>query len=346
MTAFSDDLGSIRCEANVTRVPAWLNPGSTKLIATLSCGQTVHIVASEQEYFQIRIGGKSAYVESKYVQIEQQNSAQLPPEEASARTAGVPASKEEPVPIWRRHEANLNFEISNIYYAEPDLMRNKGFMYGISSDYTYRPNKFMFRMDGRLSLGNMNYWSNGTGTQSGIRDYNFETRFTVGYGLKAPKNTFITPFGGIGYRYLADLSGGMTTTSGASGYNRKSNYLYSPMGLEAVFSIKSRWTLGFTAEYDLFWHGWQFSELGSAFAPYTSSDWEAENNQRSGYGTRYSIKLNRKIGRYSYALEPYFRYWSIDDSDILRVTTWEGVYGLQEPANTTKEWGMKFGIKF
>jgi len=54
-------------------------------------------------------------------------------------------------------------------------MRNKGFMWGASGDYTFRPNDFMFRLDGRLSAGRVDYWSDRTGTAEGLQDYNFES---------------------------------------------------------------------------------------------------------------------------------------------------------------------------
>jgi hypothetical protein len=114
-------------------------------------------------------------------------------------------------------------------------MRNKGFMWGVSGDYIYSPNDLMFKMDGRFTFGNVDYWSNGTGTAEGLRDYNLETRFTFGYALKtASRKASFTPFLGIGYRYLFD---GLSS-AGPDGYDRESNYIYSPLGMETMFHFK------------------------------------------------------------------------------------------------------------
>jgi hypothetical protein len=84
-------------------------------------------------------------------------------------------------------------------------MNNKGIMWGVSGDYTFHPHDFMFKLDGRFSLGDIDYWSNETGTAAGMRDYNFETRFSFGYNLMASDKASFTPFIGFGYRYLVTV---------------------------------------------------------------------------------------------------------------------------------------------
>ena len=266
------------------------------------------------------------------------------PEPSAAPAAETPQPHLHPKP--RRHQAGPGFEVSNIYYDEPDFMRNKGFMYGVSGDYTYHPDNFMFRLDGRFSSGNVDYWSSGTGTAAGIRDYNFETRFSFGYDIRTTSgNPAFTPFVGLGYRYLFD---GLSAV-GPGGHDRKSNYLYSPLGMEAVFRLKGRWSLGLVGEYDLFWHGWQYSETGDLLVVpdlLMLPDFVAKNDQDGGWGARGSVRLTRNLGRIDFLCEPYFRYWSIDASDTFELLSPYFFFSLREPANTTTEWGLRIGIRF
>jgi hypothetical protein len=228
-------------------------------------------------------------------------------------------------------------------------MRNKGFMYGVSGTYTYHPNKFMLKVDGRFSVGNLDYWSAGSGTLDGKRKYNFETSSVFGVNLKTKNEVFFTPFMGLGYRYLFDGSESMISTPGAQGYDRKSNYLYSPIGMETMFRLGAGWRLGFDGEYDHLWHGWQYSEIGhiSILGITKLSNITLKNDQANGWGARGSIKLTRRFGRVSFLTKPYFRYWNIGVSDHFDYSAFGIiVYQPREPANTTTEWGLKIGIGF
>jgi hypothetical protein len=247
----------------------------------------------------------------------------------------------------QRHSAGVGFEISNMYYDEPEYMRNKGFMYGVYGDYTFRSNHFMFKLDGRFSLGNIDYWSSETGIVDGQRDYNFETRSSVGYDIRtASRKAIFTPFIGFGYRYLFD---GLSA-SGYGGYDRTQHYLYTPLGMETMFPIGTNWKFGLTGEYDLFWQGWNYSDLKDSGLGLD----RVLFYQRDGLGTRYSIKTIRRFGKIDFAMEPYFRYWNIDESDFgfgKKRTDVSGnpdyisIYYV-EPHNTTTEWGLKVGAGF
>jgi hypothetical protein len=378
-TAVSKEIGIIRCDAGMSRVAAWTSPRAVRnVIDYVNCGQSVTVVGEENGYVRIQIGRGFAYIDARYVALSQTQKepapeidehgkkpaastptqgaedpfSKLDAAQPSATSTGSSRVSRDEEDRQGRHSLGLNFEASSIYYDEPNFMRNKGIMYGLSGDYTYRPNHFMFKMDGRFSFGNMDYWSGRTGTNSGIRDYNFETRFSLGYSLNASPKVVFTPFVGLGYRYLADLSGGMTTTSGASGYDRESNYLYSPLGTEAMLRLKGRWALGLTGEYDLFWHGWQYSEIGDMpvpnpyYIPVFLPGFVAKNDQANGWGARGSIKLVRKLRRIDFAIEPYFRYWNIKDSDLFVIQVVNYGWGGKEPVNNTTEWGSRFGITF
>jgi hypothetical protein len=373
-SAFPQSRGIIRCDPGMEKVPAWTAPGRAFVADQLTCGQVVGIVSLESGHMKIQIGERLVYVDAKYVALQQtqepqttpqtesgkqlQPQAQLPRTSGSAASQTVDAKKRVSAPGSNReyplrHEGSLSFEFSNIYYDEQNFMRNKGFMSGASGDYSFRPNNLMLRLDGRISSGEVDYWSDGTGTAEDFRDYNFETRFSFGYDLKtASKKAVLTPYTGLGYRYLFDGSEGKVTSSGAAGYDRKSNYLYSPMGMEAMFRFQGGWSLGFSGEYDHLWHGWQYSELGDyQLVPYLIEvpNYVAKDDQEEGWGARGSLKFIKSLGRIDFVIEPYFRYWDIEDSDgfILYVIGYpNSPFGGYEPANSTTEWGAKLGIRF
>ncbi len=348
LSAFSEESGTIRCNAgSAGHVPAWAAPGSPHVVEQLNCGQPVTIIGLERGYAKVQIGKRVAYVKTK--DIEMQSGAEAA-SESMIPGFHSPGKTKSTLDRARRHQAGLGFEISNIYYDEPELMRNKGFMYGVSGDYTFRPNHFAFKLESRFSLGDVDYWSNGTGVSSGLRDYNFETRFSVGYDIPAPsRKAVFTPFIGFGHRYLFDGESGVRTSAGFIDYDRKQHYLYSPIGLETMIQAGANWKLGLAGEYDLFWHGWNHSEINEVGSPAP-----IKFDQKDGWGTRGSIKFIRKLGKTELAAEPYFRYWNVEDSDRMYAMDVVYFYGSTlyigmpavEPHNTTTEWGLKLGVRF
>ena len=254
----------------------------------------------------------------------------------------------------------LGTELSWIAYREPGFIKDKGMMYGVFGEYTYRlsenqhihsfkdafsdTNKInMFRVDGKFSYGSVDYESEGTGSLDDIRDYMFEFRGVAGYDFPVFDASRITPYVGIGYRYLNDDSGGRKTTTGAAGYERESRYVYLPAGFEIKNDFSNGWTAGLALEYDIFLGGKQKSHLGDAIAGLNA----VENEQKKGKGWRSSIKIMRRSERLDFFVEPFVRYWKIQDSEISSIT-YNGVavgYGL-EPENNSTEYGIQFGLQY
>lgn len=230
---------------------------------------------------------------------------------------------------------NSTFEIGpEVYYAryhESDMMENTGIMYGVVGSYIYRSsagqtfepyNAWMLRADGRIAFGHMNYdgeFMDGTPTSgNNIDDFLWEVRGLFGYDFKND-TARVTPYTGFGYRYLNDDS-----SNNAGGYERESNYLYLPLGLEFLFPSKTNWSIGATVEFDVLLWGEQRSHLGDY------GYGTVVNQQNSGSGFRASVKLQEKGGL---ALEPFVRYWSIGDSAVSG--------GWIEPKNETTEVGLR-----
>src|SRR3989344_575185 len=254
---------------------------------------------------------------------------------------------------------DMGAEFSYIQYREPDFMENKGNMYGVFGTVTHRISENQpvksaadifgtnqinaFKLDGRLSFGSVDYESQGTGTLDDILDFIFEIRGLAGYDIPLENGPRLTPYLGLGYRYLNDDSSGKRTTTGAAGYERESNYFYLPIGLEGLVNLNEGWSFGFVGEFDVFLMGRQVSHLSDAIAGLN----DITNDQKSGYGLRGSMKLAKETESLTFFVEPFVRYWKVDDSEILAVT-YSGVlvgFGL-EPENNSTEYGARIGVNF
>ena len=73
-------------------------------------------------------------------------------------------------------------EISSISYKEPGVMKESGTMSGLAAQYTYLE-QIMFRIEGRLAYGQVDYRSVKTGSMDNIDDILFEFRALMGVDL-------------------------------------------------------------------------------------------------------------------------------------------------------------------
>ena len=244
-----------------------------------------------------------------------------------------------------KHEFSVGPYASYIKYEEPDVMEETGFMAGVFADYSaHYTQGIVFGADGTLSAGQVDYDSVSTGSIDGIDDFMGEVRGSVGYDIAMSGETRATPYVGFGYRFLRDETGGMISTTGAAGYDRETEYLYVPVGIKTMSNLNSDWKFGFNIEYDVFIDGTQKSELGDVVAGVDT----LENDQDDGYGVRGSIKLVKTGEKYSILVEPFIRYWNIEDSDLQSVSiggTPIGIVGI-EPENNSFEAGFKVGFNY
>lgn len=248
-------------------------------------------------------------------------------------------------------EAKMNsFEllpqISYVTYKESGV-KETGPFYGLTGAYTYRgdiadfPRKTMLKAEGRLSFGRVKYdghLTDGTPyTISGINDALFEIRGLGGMDFVISTTT-VTPFAGLGYRFLSD-----NLSKDPAGYRRFSNYFYSPIGVETKTPFGNGWAGGVKFEYDVFWYGRQYSYLSD----YNSAFNDVANDQDKGYGLRGSIRLSKENERFNFIVEPYVAYWNIDESNKSSVTLYGTAVGTAwEPKNTSTEYGAKIGMEF
>lgn len=232
------------------------------------------------------------------------------------------------------------FQLSQITYKEPGIMKESGFMYGLFVSYSNRK-EFTAKFDGLMAFGQMKYvgsLSDGTSlTVSGIKDTMIELRAVFGPAEPMSDTLAVIPYIGFGFRYLYD---GLNNSP--SGYGRESNYLYLPIGIESPSPTRTGWTVGFTLEFDLFLQGMQVSHLSDADPGYN----DIENEQSNGYGLRGSVRFI-KAGRNDIIIEPFVRYWKIGESEKEILTYYGSPIGMVwEPANNSTEIGVRCTLRF
>lgn len=272
-----------------------------------------------------------------------------------------------PEPVSSGGQFSMGTEAYYYSYEEPNFMEQDGYMYGINAAYTYRSSGNahvrsmedalrdsrklnMYRLEGMVAYGSLNYDSNGTGWDDGIDNYMTDLRALAGYDFHVGQRKILTPYFGLGFRYLFDDGGGRQTSTGHFGYDRESQYGYVPIGVEYLAHFETGWSLGVNVEYDWIVKGKQSSHLEDV-DPLLGT---LENDQDDGYGVRGSVRLTRRGRRANVFFEPFIRYWDVEDSTI-EPLTYNGqlifvgedtVMAGLEPANKTIEYGFKIGAEF
>lgn len=237
-------------------------------------------------------------------------------------------------PLLTRPGWEIGGQASYYRYDEPSIgMRLWGPRVGIAGAYTaVAENRVFFRLEGRYSYGELTYEA--TGTKDSVPDSILEVRSLLGKDFLSGGKFSLAPYLGLGYRHLYnDLRG--TTSTGAIGYRRYSQYLYVPIGISMRTSVGGQWVLAPTLEYDYFIAGRQQSQLSDTNLGFS----DARNEQEKGYGFRVSLMAEKS----SWAFGPWMHYWHIEDSDIVSIG--QGVAGL-EPRNETREFGIEVRYRF
>lgn len=247
------------------------------------------------------------------------------------------------------HTFSVGAAAANFEYEEAGLMKDEGVLYGLAGSYTYRGplfggslQKAMLGVEARLLAGQVDYTSTNTGSVDNIDDTLFEIRGLGGYNFQVCTSTAVTPYIGLGYRYLNDDSAGKITTTGHSGYERRANYLYAPIGIKTVTSLQNDWSLGLNIEYDYFILGKQISLLSEVNPAYP----DVEVDQEDGYGIRGAITISKMAGGLTYVVEPYVTYWDIDESERAVFPVGSFIVTAWEPKNESTEIGIKLAVEF
>jgi len=244
-----------------------------------------------------------------------------------------------------RDAQEFGLTLSSYSYQEPSVSVG---MTAINYGLEYRKTSLL--NGGQFVLAGVDYAAgtdrySGSGTLNVPKSY-YNTKLAIGtdwvYGSQ-----IVSPYFGLGYRFLSQTGGGLTTSTGAVMYDRQSTYLYIPVGLKQRSLTGDGGMLESSFELDYLVSGNQFSGLSimNSFG-YTGSN-DITNRQTSGYGLNASFMYKRPDG---WSLGPYWKYWNISNSDL---ATWTYKYGstsytksMYEPANTTEEFGFKALYQF
>lgn len=282
-----------------------------------------------------------------------------------------PASQRPPITRnLRRLSWEAGPEVYYFKYKEAGFMEEEGTFYGANLAFTLRNwlpaspeqssqameamdmafQKWMLRGEARFALGEVDYKAPPdapTITLDNLDDRTFEVRLLAGPDFPTG-NTMFTLFTGVGFRYLHDDLRGSAVDAG--GYERESQYLYLPLGATVISQLGSGWHLGLSAEFDLFLYGRQRSHIPFIWEeiiepgtpPVVILHYEEfiDNYQQRGYGLRASARLEKKGDKVDFIIEPFVRYWDINESD-----TDIFILGL-EPTNSTYEAGVRVMFGF
>ena len=248
---------------------------------------------------------------------------------ASSTGAFAQSTQQDPLKTTTGNEIGIT--LSAYKYNEPTLGDSQSAfpMVGINYTGTYAfGNDIFLKADGRYANGSSSY--SGSGSKSGNPNWYYDLRALVGYDFKVDSYV-LSPYIGYGYRYLwNDLTG--TTSTGANGYTRESNYYYIPLGITHKINLgEPNRNLETNVEYDYLIQGKQISGAVGSIP-------QSNNTQNSGYGARISSMY--QMG--DWAFGPYLTYWNIQASNWVR----SGNYLVQEPSNSTTEAGLKATYKF
>lgn len=244
----------------------------------------------------------------------------------------------------------IGVTISSYAYSEPSLnVSMKATNLGLDYTGTYAFGNDWFVL-GNLNYNNGSVKYSGTGTQSGIPQYYYDIKAAVGYDF-AVEGIQLSPYIGLGYRFLSQQWGGTSTSTGALGYDRQSTYNYIPIGVINRIAVNdNKAKIETTFEYDYLISGNQFSGLSSLNGTHSGTTYanvpNSNNSQKSGYGLNLTVMYKED----NWGVGPYFKYWNIQQSQtnsaVIKIDGTNYNYSVWEPSNTTKEYGVKAIYRF
>lgn len=232
----------------------------------------------------------------------------------------------------RQSKVEIAYEGEGYSYREPHMdlpISLKGQHHGASIKYTQTGiggASYSFgEVEGRFLTGKTDYdgyLMNGTpSTADDITNWYIELRGL--YGLQFGNTVRFAPYLGVAYRFLSN-----NMDEDAYGYRRESTYYYMPIGFYLSTGAENGFSVTLNGEFDWLIYGNQYSGIGYGL----------NHTQDKGIGLRGGIKVEQNFGAIGLFIEPFYRFWKIQNSDV--------VSGYIEPFNISREYGTKIGLTF
>ena len=269
-----------------------------------------------------------------------------------------------PAFAWEDKQDSLEiaYEFSDYGYREPHMeypIHISGKKHGVSFAYTRRHVFSSFnsveedpsfaRLEALYMNGKVDYdgyLQDGTPFENyDEKDWYVDVDLKLGRVYTLDETLSAWPYIGIGYRTLRNGEDGIKDFNGTPGYvyQRTSTYVYVPIGASFVWTPTEETRLTLSGEFDWLLHGNQNSHL-----PASADVSSVSNAQDKGFGVRASAKFEVGFGAFSVFAEPFYRYWKIQNSDVVAYFDYSAMqwYGAQEPFNITREYGVRVGVAF
>ena len=220
------------------------------------------------------------------------------------------------------------------------LMQQQGPFSGltIGLNFQNKPLDKLFRLEGSYARGlKVDYKSPSGGTLKNTHHQLMELRLLSPF--RTPLNDIkIELCLGMGYRNLLNDTTGKMTDTGLYGYRRNSHYWYLPIAIIWKSFTHSDYPLTSYLEYDFLIKGLQSTTLDQQFS--------LKNKQKHGYGLRAGIDFLIPHNDFDWFAGIFLRYWKVNISnEEERVMEGRPIF-FWEPANSTREIGLKIGTYF
>jgi hypothetical protein len=239
--------------------------------------------------------------------------------------AGTPINRD-------RKKLNFEFGTENFYYDfdSDDGNSRVGTLFGVFGALTYHPGP----TEDLSKYDNITMAKLDTHLAQDVDVFMCDIRALGGVDFISRSSTRLTPYLGLGYRYLRDKEGGSTKVideafggltyyNGASYIKEEIKYIYIPVGVELHRPIRNRWAVQMNAEFDFILQGRStrhYNQLGAVLVDANTGDLHIPNTMEfthdKGYGWRASVKFLHSGAEMDFFVEPFIRFWKLDDSDV------------------------------
>ncbi len=301
--------------------------------------------------------------------------------------------------LERRHNNEIAFQMASYLYETEDKwpfyypytvadkVKKNGSLFGFYGAKTWSlseplktwsdiwktsPFPNFVKVEAEGSLGRTDYSSFATGKRQGFDACELDARLLFGYDYIWSTATLFTPYVGFGYRRFSDETGGWEdfVVNNYVGFKTETNFFYVPVGFETLTQLNDQWDLTFKMEGDLVVGGSVNYFLNEIPGPFTGTDTEtglpvtvnlqkSTSDLKAGWGFRTSMKIIRKYNAFDIYAEPFFKFWSLKQSDAMQehaasaTKDYVSAYPdgspykpLWTPQNFTSTLGLRMGVQF